>query len=202
MNYKKGAMFGLDARIALAIFGALSVISGAALYSAIQGAKATAILTDMKEFGKAWEQYYLDTGEIVSKNSSDSTSINFYRAITKDFVEDPGVAGWKGPYLSYEVDGYGLKYPGGIHWHILTLTKDATWSSSTWNAAICTAGKKCDIWIYLNGMESDERAIAIDKIVDDGDGALVGNFRWYNTADPLWKYSYLLMYAPVDNPHD
>ena len=34
----KGAMFGLDARIALAIFGALSVISGAALYSTIQEA--------------------------------------------------------------------------------------------------------------------------------------------------------------------
>jgi len=30
MLNKKGAMFGLDARIALAIFGALSVASGAA----------------------------------------------------------------------------------------------------------------------------------------------------------------------------
>jgi hypothetical protein len=37
-------MFGLDARIALAIFGALSVISGAALYSAIQDARVTAIV--------------------------------------------------------------------------------------------------------------------------------------------------------------
>ena len=34
--FKRGAMFGLDARIALAIFGALLVISSAALYSAIQ----------------------------------------------------------------------------------------------------------------------------------------------------------------------
>ena len=38
-SLKKGAMFGLDARIALAIFGALSVISGAALYSAIKESK-------------------------------------------------------------------------------------------------------------------------------------------------------------------
>ncbi len=42
---KKAAMFGLDARIALVIFGALSVISGAALYSAIQQAKTTAFAT-------------------------------------------------------------------------------------------------------------------------------------------------------------
>lgn len=39
---KKSAMFGLDARIALAIFGALSVITGAALYSAINKANVIA----------------------------------------------------------------------------------------------------------------------------------------------------------------
>ena len=38
MLNKKGAMFGLDARMALAIFGALSVISGA--YYTLQFSKA------------------------------------------------------------------------------------------------------------------------------------------------------------------
>ena len=37
-------MFDLDARIALVIFGALSVISGAELYSSIQTAKNTAVV--------------------------------------------------------------------------------------------------------------------------------------------------------------
>ena len=53
MVNKKGGMFGLNARIALAIFGALSVISGAALYSAIQQSKAISVLTTAKEIGKA-----------------------------------------------------------------------------------------------------------------------------------------------------
>jgi len=48
MLNNKGAMFGLDSRIALAIFGALSVISGAALYSAIQEAKATALYNELR----------------------------------------------------------------------------------------------------------------------------------------------------------
>jgi hypothetical protein len=43
MIYKKGAMFGLDARIALAIFGALSVISGVASYIYIMGFTYNAI---------------------------------------------------------------------------------------------------------------------------------------------------------------
>tara|TARA_Y100001960_G_C14595815_1_gene788039 strand:- start:886 stop:1026 length:141 start_codon:yes stop_codon:yes gene_type:complete len=45
---KKGAMFGIDARIALAIFGALSAISGAALYSAIQQSKVTVLVTELE----------------------------------------------------------------------------------------------------------------------------------------------------------
>lgn len=49
-------MFRLDARIALAIFGALSVITGAALYSAIQYSKTIAILVDLYNLGKAWSQ--------------------------------------------------------------------------------------------------------------------------------------------------
>ena len=66
MTYKKGAMFGLDARIALAIFGALSVISGAALYSAIQSAKAEQYRQYFVELVKASEAYYLDTGSQLS----------------------------------------------------------------------------------------------------------------------------------------
>jgi len=40
MKYsKKAAMFGLDARVALAIFGALSVITGAFRYQGSYGCK-------------------------------------------------------------------------------------------------------------------------------------------------------------------
>tara|TARA_Y100000590_G_scaffold312511_1_gene353198 strand:- start:819 stop:1040 length:222 start_codon:yes stop_codon:yes gene_type:complete len=68
MKLNKGAMFGLDARIALAIFGALSVISGAALYSAIQEARVTQLITSLNEIGKAYEAYILDTGAEIEKN--------------------------------------------------------------------------------------------------------------------------------------
>ncbi|MCP4354624.1 MAG: hypothetical protein GY793_03125 [Proteobacteria bacterium] len=39
LNTKQAAMFGLDARVALAIFGALSIITGATLYNALQHIK-------------------------------------------------------------------------------------------------------------------------------------------------------------------
>ena len=48
-----GAMFGLDARIALAIFGALSVIVGATLYNTIQHTKVITLHQEFVEIEKA-----------------------------------------------------------------------------------------------------------------------------------------------------
>ena len=98
MLNKKAAMFGLDARIALAIFGALSVISGAAWYSAIQQSKVIAIVSDLNEIGKAYEAYILDTGANPSDNSVHSGHFDI-----ADLVVDPSVSGWSGPYLSYSI---------------------------------------------------------------------------------------------------
>tara|TARA_Y100001960_G_scaffold77711_1_gene83126 strand:+ start:1292 stop:1885 length:594 start_codon:yes stop_codon:yes gene_type:complete len=97
LNLKKGAMFGLDARIALAIFGALSVISGAALYSAIQEAKVTSFYTELVELNKAYEAYYLDTGSIdMSSNLG-----KFDVLIENHYSEDD----WNGPYIQAKKDG-------------------------------------------------------------------------------------------------
>jgi hypothetical protein len=81
MILKKGAMFGLDARIALAIFGALSVISGAALYSAIQQSKVIALITDLNEIGKAYTAFALDTGQDLPETPTLSLYNNTYDLI-------------------------------------------------------------------------------------------------------------------------
>ena len=94
---KRGAMFGLDARIALAIFGALSVISGAALYSAIQESKVTATISQMREFGKAYEQLVLDIGG-EARMSTDSPS--FARDTDMLLSNTASLAGWNGPYVA------------------------------------------------------------------------------------------------------
>tara|TARA_Y100000590_G_scaffold349124_1_gene400525 strand:+ start:475 stop:951 length:477 start_codon:yes stop_codon:yes gene_type:complete len=92
MLIKRGAMFGLDARIALAIFGALSVISGAALYSAIQAAKNEAKVQTGLELYKGIEQYMLDKGELFATGNVTYTDVGL---IAKNFDSDPL---WNGPY--------------------------------------------------------------------------------------------------------
>lgn len=76
INMNKGAMFGLDARIALAIFGALSVISGASLYSAIQEAYVVSYNTQMKEVVKAIEHYRLSKGEDITVGKFGSVDLS------------------------------------------------------------------------------------------------------------------------------
>ncbi|HAG52309.1 MAG TPA: hypothetical protein DCL21_00810 [Alphaproteobacteria bacterium] len=204
LKFNKGAMFGLDARIALAIFGALSVISGAALYSAIQNSKATSLLSKMNEVGKAWEVYYLDTGvNLPQSELSDNANYKFYQLRSNYLVEDSGAAGWRGPYISYNVhvDGEMLNEESNTNIYLTLVTKEETWGDDKdWDAGSCVSGKQCYNAIFFSGND-ESIAVLADKQVDNGDGAGKGNFRWYTKVDSK-KTRALLVYAPVKNPND
>tara|TARA_Y100001960_G_C14778551_1_gene884925 strand:+ start:3276 stop:3857 length:582 start_codon:yes stop_codon:yes gene_type:complete len=157
MKLKKAAMFGLDARIALAIFGALSVISGAALYSAIQQAKVVAIVTELNEISKAAESLMLDTGVELAVHAGDQLKLKY-------LLEDiDSVPGWNGPYIS----GYtafadnGLNHPQYTGVHILKFQKHLATGARTG----CSSGLSCDIWVHITGIPT-ELVKAVDEYVD------------------------------------
>jgi hypothetical protein len=198
MNFKKAAMFGLDARIALAIFGALSVISGAALYSAIQNAKATAIITEMKELGKAWEAYYLDTGVSLPHYASDNSTTGYFILETRPLaIEELGLKKWNGPYYPYSSIGSSsiLTNKDEDLW-LMMLGVDLDWSE--WADGVCYTGVKCGIWArkFKSTLTlTDSLKLAIDKKIDNSDGADKGKFRWNAT-------SINLLYTAIPNPID
>ena len=195
---KRGAMFGLDARIALAIFGALSVISGAALYSAIQDAEATAVLTELEEIGKAWEQYYLDTGQQLPFASSTPSDFKFNRGKIEDLVLNPGVSGWSGPYLTYNrISDDSLNHGKYDYIYIFAFNDDTDWGESDiYENGYCKSGDDCFIWAYISGMNSVYPNIhnKIDKLVDGGDGSTHGNLKWSNSGGNIF-----LKIAPIKN---
>ena len=194
---KRGAMFGLDARIALAIFGALSVISGAALYSAIQQAKVTSFVSDLNEIGKAWESYYLDTGQYPPYIA---TSAGNWTDETQQAVElvSSSVSNWKGPYLPYSIDTH-LSH-GQYYQIFLPVIKDsATWGDTVnwYPTGVCSSGDSdCYIWAHISGIESDSFMKAVDNEVDNGDGAQNGNFRWRNVGG-AHKWGSYFKIAPI-----
>jgi Tfp pilus assembly protein PilE len=177
----KGAMFGLDARIALAIFGALSVISGAALYSAIQDSKATAIITELQEVGKAYDQYYLDTGkELTFSDAANSTYLDIRELVSSTDIN------WKGPYLQYEIssiDTFSLTHNLYDRVRISEML-DGTWTangnSSTWQTTVkCdtgTVGGSCNIWTVFRDVPLNIYN-AIDEKIDGSVDTQNGNVR-------------------------
>jgi type II secretory pathway pseudopilin PulG len=183
---KKGAMFGLDARIALAIFGALSVISGAALYSAIQQAKVTALITDMNEVTKAYDAYYLDTGLELALVDID-VFLDIHKLISST------EAGWKGPYLPYATEAaYALTYPSLSGQVYIAEALDGTWTTNTsaanwgtWGTATkCTGGTvggTCFVWSVVRNV-SEELYNAVDLQIDGSVDGQQGNVRFAQIA--------------------
>jgi type II secretory pathway pseudopilin PulG len=192
---KKAAMFGLDARIALAIFGALSVISGAALYSAIQESKVTQIIQNVKEIEKSLEAYIVDTGQMLQVLSS-SNYLNVNELVTST------ASGWNGPYTTlkvidntapactacmfdqkqYDPDGTNKTFAV-----LRSFTNSSGFSS-------CTTGSDCYVWIaitnlnpnYLNSLD-----LKIDGISDLSNGKFKvsgGNNAWFKTSIPVGQF--------------
>ena len=181
MKLKKGAMFGLDARIALAIFGALSVISGAALYSAIQQAKAVSFVANLEEVSKAIEAYMLDTG-------LDITEYGVSDYVLRDLIQKPaGVTNWKGPYISRvnnaisSVHGVFLDFPefGG---HIGLRRLNPNLGGPNYNTTGGCATKPCYYWIQA--VDIDPSIIkAAEEIIDGTYDKEKGKARIIDTSD-------------------
>lgn len=82
----RGAMFGLDARIALAIFSALGIATGAMIYKAATQSRYTAVAAEFNNIAKAFGDYTLDVGTPPNRIEDLITS---------------GAANWNGPYVTY-----------------------------------------------------------------------------------------------------
>lgn len=189
---KKGTMFGLDARIALAVIGSLSVISGASLYSAIKESQATAILADMKEIGKAWQQYNLDTArDVYTKTLTDCTVECAYKI--EELVKSSR-ANWHGPYLKYSINSEEELTSTDKVVMLVKSSPDVTWGASTdWKSGECTVGRHCSVWSVLGGYDDDSLFEMIDESVDGGDGPSDGSFRWVDRvlSSPIKYHAYL-----------
>lgn len=205
----KAAMFGLDARIALAIFGALSIISGAALFSAIENSKTVSVMSDLNEVSKAFEQYFLDTGKTIGRfDTSDKTSFYYNLFKIEDLVNNSGVKGWNGPYLKYKaIRSTDLNYSSRKDHSFYAFSGDIDGSAATgWTDFDCIKGKRCVLYLGFKGNTLEtvpsQKALfaSLDKKLDKGDGMTLGKVRAYdgtNFYDIYYKTDVVLS-NPLD----
>lgn len=191
LNLKKGAMFGLDARIALAIFGALSVISGAALYNAIKDAKTEQLNQYFVEHTKALEQYFLDNGAYTPMMGATT-----YVTMLSDLISNSANHNtWKGPYIDGTVSANGIKdtLTASINSasHLQSMLLIGTdWSSNTSMQACASIGNHdCYEYFVLYSGNTAAGVTTItdmfnrlDEKIDNSDGALAGKIRYINRS--------------------
>jgi Tfp pilus assembly protein PilE len=194
--FNKGAMFGLDARIALAIFGALSVISGAALYSAIQEAKITAIVTQLNELAKAYESHYIDTAE-HSINLA-GTSQGQMGTIGMLITNIRSSSFWNGPYTSItnlnpastrEIKTQNLASP--LFYSAYSVIEGRTPVSASGVMSTCNS-TDCNIYLATLNIIDKTSLSSIDIKIDGTDDKDSGKFLYHIDGDSTKTFYYIM----------
>ena len=153
LRSQKGAMFGLDARIALAIFGILSAGAGTMIFGIIAESRATALTRELDSVEQAYTNFVFDTG-INTSTFTDLTD------------ESNSTNGWDGPYFTAISDNH-VQY--GTYALVEGLTTDATDPSTN---ACAAPPADCFIWVSLTEIP-DQTALDIQEKMD-GKNTIVG----------------------------
>ena len=143
---QRGALFGLDARLALAIFAGLSVVAGITLFDTIRQTDATALTSEFDTMAKATTNFFFDTNSAPGEFS--------------ELYEDgsPAIAGWNGPYITRSSDSH----PKFGTYIVGRADYDDT---DTAPATVTTSSSGDSLWLKLTNV-SCEVVLKIDQQVD------------------------------------
>lgn len=97
-----GAVFGLDARLSLAIFGALTLIAGAYTALNINDARTDAFIQELRDTTEAIQSIHYDLKTDLSRALENPTGKNAYRVLyDPELLSNQRLrARWLGPYLN------------------------------------------------------------------------------------------------------
>ncbi|HEX2859643.1 MAG TPA: hypothetical protein VHP58_05560 [Alphaproteobacteria bacterium] len=160
---QRGALFGLDARIALAIFAVLAVVVGYLAFGRIQVARQAALLAQLQDIENALAAYQTDMGTFflftLNKEPGDNDSTLDITALWDKNMVKPGFRRhWNGPYLhrtSREMPGYGRL-------SVFYATGD--------RKDYCSTTSDCFVWLSVSS--TPQKAwVQTNHIVDEGNGA-------------------------------
>jgi len=100
LNQQKGAMFGLDARIALAIFGGLSVVMGAAMLQVMGDNRVDNILQEHAKISSAVDALQEDFRDNIDNALATVNDTERYLALMEEAGFLAAFQGrWRGPYI-------------------------------------------------------------------------------------------------------
>jgi hypothetical protein len=169
-NLQRGAMFGLDARIALAVFGVLAIVAGATILLSLDSIRAKALAKEMDETGKAVEALVYDIKADLYPSLTQPSPKNAFTALFDDSVlrEKDGLrAKWLGPYI---------KATNTVHARYGDMLVEARQEA---HAQACDPGADCYLWVTYSKVKTDV-AQEVNDIIDgrEDSPAASGQVQW------------------------
>ncbi len=159
LSNQKGAMFGLDARLAMIIFAALAIVAGYMGYGRIETAHEARLIRELQAMDDAFKQYQVDMGTFFLFTLKDSSGDKDIAALwDKSLVKRGFQPKWNGPYITDE----SLTHKNYGKWGL-------QYGQET-RVDYCTLYSKCFLWIRLTNVPAKIWE-TINSIIDEGAGA-------------------------------
>ena len=136
-------MFGLDARLAMMIFGIMATVAGYVAFGRIAIAKDAALIKEINAFNEGLARYQTDMGTFylftLDKPTNDNSSLDDITALwDRDRVKQGFRNLWQGPYVTFT----SRKSRNFGNWSIFYAQGD--------RKNYCTTDSDCFIWLSLS----------------------------------------------------
>lgn len=191
-NSQSGALFGLDARIALAIFSILSVVAGVAVVVNIDSTRAQVLATELSDTGHALESFHNDLKTDIFLTLINPSGKNAFQALYDNAViqeADNLRARWNGPYIKF-TSSLNARYGE------MLLTK-----AGQDHTQPCTGEDLCYLYLVYNQVKPNI-ALEANKVLD-GDAEKMpekeGRLQWTPSADNAVSLHYRALRALSPN---
>ncbi len=171
LNDQRGALFGLDARIALAIFGILSVVAGVSIVTSIDGTRGQVLADELAQTSQALESFHHDLKTDIFLTLTTPTEKAAFQSLYDNSVimeSDNLKARWNGPYV---------KSSSNIHprYGAITLTKAGPVHTSP-----CTPTEICYLYVVYSNVKADIATKANEVLdgTEENDAPNEGRLQW------------------------
>ncbi len=171
---QSGAIFGLDARIALAIFGVISVVAGVAIVVNMDSVRGKSLAQELNETGQAVESLVTDLNTDLFPALTQPSEKNAFTALFDNSVltEEGNLRSrWLGPYI---------KFTSTEHPRYSTMVLQPRQADHT---VLCSPGSDCYLWIVYSNVKLNiaEEANNIIDNPNEQNPSANGRLQW--TAD-------------------
>lgn len=142
---QRGAMFGLDARLAMMIFAIMATVAGFVAFGRINMARTAALAGEIEAITEAMKAYQTDMGTFylftLDKPVDDDSSLEDITALWNPAMVKEGFKNrWHGPYVTFE----SRKHRNYGNWSIFYAQGD--------RKNYCTTDSDCFIWLSLSNV--------------------------------------------------